>query len=51
MPVFVQDILPLLPLLPLLPANAAHDFYADLDIVMEEIISKLPGEAWKGLKD
>lgn len=44
-PVFVQDIFPLL------PVNAMHDFNADFDIVMGEIISRLAGEPWKGLKD
>lgn len=42
---FRQDILPLL------PVDGRHDFNHDFALVMEKIISKLPGEAWKGVKE
>ncbi len=41
--VFKKDILPLL------PSDKQHDFEHDFDLVMDKIISRLPGEPWKGL--
>lgn len=41
---FRQDILPLL------PANAHYDFDKDFNLVMDKIITKLPGKQWKGLQ-
>lgn len=42
---FKQDIAPLL------PANQPHDFDNDFILVMDNIIAKLPGKAWKGCRE
>jgi hypothetical protein len=35
-------------ILPLLPNNSLHSFDKDFDLVMNTVITKLPGEPWKG---
>lgn len=42
---FKQDILPLLPI------DKHHNFNHDFELVMDKIISKIPGDAWKGDKE
>ena len=34
---------------PLLSYSMAHDFDHDFNLVMNKIIAKLPGDAWKGV--
>lgn len=41
---FRQDIIPLL------PVNTNYDFDRDFELVMDQIITKLPGKQWKGLE-
>lgn len=42
--IFMEDIITLL------PVDYPHDFKRDFDLVMSKIITKLPGEPWKGAK-
>ena len=43
---FRNDIVPLLAI-----GNEEHNFDRDFNLVWREIIEKLPGEAWNGLKE